>query len=279
MTLTFPQERYLSLPLFSPSRLSSRHLGVINPPGHLTESELPRRAIAVDQQVKELIEQVCQFERTSPQGRKALTRLLIFIQQHPDLYRSTHSDYTEALNRTLEWMCKNIQSFELRSASVEQSLIRWVNGYLKWRVRDLYGPDTYSKNIVDSLDRRVINDKGESTTMMNLFVDQKTLIGIEGWIEGIQKERRVSIGDAVWEYIEQDPENLLKSCYPKKQPECHCQILAMRLLLEQPPQKISQIARDYNISNQTLYSHWKRKCLPLLQTICDHISQQLGIQK
>ncbi|MFY7801871.1 MAG: hypothetical protein ACOVQ7_00425 [Limnoraphis robusta] len=232
----------------------------------------------MDQQIKGLIEQVYQFERTSPQARKALTRLLIFVQRHPDLYRSSHPDYSEALNRTLEWMCRNLQSFEPRSASIEQSLIRWINGYLKWRVRDLYSPDSYYQRHV-SLDEPIINSGQESTTRIDRLVDQNTITGIEGWIEESQKTRRLSIGDAVWEYIEQDPENLLKSCYPKKQPECHCQILAKRLLLQQPPQKISEIAREYNISNQTLYSHWKRKCIPLLQTICDQISQRFGLEK
>lgn len=232
----------------------------------------------MEQQIKDLIGQLNQFEHTSSKGRKALTRLLIIIQKHPDLYRSSHPDYSEALNRTLEWMCKNIQSFEPRPPSIEQSLIRWINGYLKWRVRDLYTPDTYYKHNIESLDRPIRNNEGESTTLMDRIEDPNTITSIDEWLEESQKRRRLSIGDAIWEYIEQDPENLLKSCYPKKQPKCHCQILARGLLLQQPPQKISEIAREYNISNQTLYSHWKRKCLPLLQAICDRISQDFGVK-
>ncbi|ERT06977.1 homeo-like domain protein [Lyngbya aestuarii BL J] len=228
----------------------------------------------MDQQIQDLIEQLQQFEHTSSKGRKALTRLLIIIQGHPDLYRSSHRDYSEALNRTLEWVCKNIQSFEPRPPSIEQSLIRWINGYLKWRVRDLF-----TTNHTPSLDRPISNKEGESTTLMDRLEDPNAITNLEGWIEQTQKERRLSIGDTVWEYIEKDPENLLKNCYPKKQPECHCQILAIRLLLQQPPHKISEIAREYNISNQTLYSHWKRKCLPLLQTIGDQISKRFGLEK
>ena len=231
----------------------------------------------MDQQFQDLIEQLRQFEQTSSKGRKALNRLIIIIQRHPGLYRSSHPDYCQALNRTLEWMCKNLESFEPRPPSVDQSFIRWVNGYLKWRVRDLYAPD--EKYPVKSLDRPISNQEGESTTLAENLADPKAIAGLEEWIEENQKTTRLSIGDAVWEYIEQDPENRLKSCYPRNYPECHCQILARRLLLEQPPHKISEIAREYNISNQTLYSHWKRKCLPLLQTICDQISQRFGLEK
>ncbi|WP_413161938.1 helix-turn-helix domain-containing protein [Capilliphycus salinus ALCB114379] len=231
----------------------------------------------MDQQIKDLIEQLHQFEHTSSKGRKALTRLLIIIQGHPDLYRSSHPNYCEALNRSLEWMCKNILSFEPRPPSVEQSLIRWINGYLKWRVRDLFTPDTLFKHNVHSLDQPITNAEGQSTTLLDGIQDPNAITDIEGWIEESQKNRRLSVGDAVWEYIEQDPENRLKNCYPRNHPECNCQILAMGLLLQQPSQKIREIAREYNISDQTLYSHWKRKCLPLLQTICDQISKDFGV--
>ncbi|MDY7021645.1 MAG: helix-turn-helix domain-containing protein [Cyanobacteriota bacterium] len=261
--------------LSPPSSLHSEYFPVFRRK-QLIETQVTKIESAVDQQLQDLIEQICRFEATSPQGRKALTRLLILVQRHEKLYRSSHPDYFEALNRTLEWICNNIQSFEARSPSVEQSLIRWVNGYLKWRIRDLYTPDTYYKHNY-SLDNPITNEEGETATLQNVLPDPKTMTSIESIIEAEQQNRRVSIGDAVFKYIEQDPKDLLKNCYPKKQPECHCQILAIRLLLEQPPHKISEIAREYNISNQTLYSHWKRKCLPLLQTVCDQITQSFGV--
>ena len=68
-------------------------------------------------------------------------------------------------------------------------------------------------------------------------------------------------------YVEQDPENRLTNCYPRQAPHCHCQCLGVRLLLQEPPDRLSTLAREFNINYQTLSSHWKRKCLPLLREI------------
>ena len=67
----------------------------------------------------------------------SLNRLLIAIAQLPGIYRSSHQDYPEAFNRTLEWVSKNIDRFERRSPDVQRSFVTWINGYLKWRIRDL----------------------------------------------------------------------------------------------------------------------------------------------
>jgi hypothetical protein len=48
----------------------------------------------------------------------------------------------------------------------------------------------------------------------------------------------------------------------------------MRLLVQDPPQRIADVAREFNVNNQTLYSHWKNNCLPLLQEIGRHFGYQ-----
>ncbi|NES68317.1 MAG: hypothetical protein F6K24_25325, partial [Okeania sp. SIO2D1] len=79
----------------------------------------------------------------------------------------------------------------------------------------------------------------------------------------------------VRQYIETDPEEKLRSSHPKKHPECNCQVLAIQLNFTEPPKKISDICKEINISNQTVYSHWKRRCIPLLREIANQFGEEL----
>ena len=221
----------------------------------------------MEDQLRDLITQICQSENPSSERQKALNRLLILIQQLPGLYRSSHQNYPEAFNRTLEWASKNIQKFNPRPPSWEKSFVIWINGYLKWRVRDLYT----SENKYESIDKPISNDEGQSTTLGEKL-PANTLSLLEIKIAELQQAKRERQGLAVQEYIKTDPEEKLKTSYPRQYPECNCHVLAIRLLLEE--QKISNISQEVNISNQTLYSHWKRKCLPLLQEISSKFGEQ-----
>lgn len=222
----------------------------------------------MDEQLKKLITEVCCYRDPSPERQKALNRLLMVIQQLPGIYQSGHQDYLEALNQTWEWASRKVCEFEARSPSFQQSLVIWINGYLKWRIKDLYTPD--SKYTI-SLDRPIRNYEGDETTLLNILPDRQspsiTLDLLDIKIAKIQEVERQCLGDRIRQYIEQDEEGKLTASHPRKNPECHCQLLAMRLLLEQPPHKIADLARELNISNQTLYSHWKKNCLPLLREI------------
>ncbi|WP_445637037.1 Helix-turn-helix transcriptional regulator [Nostoc sp. DSM 114161] len=229
----------------------------------------------MDEQLKKLIDEVCCYPDPSPERQKALNRLLIVIQQLPGIYKSGHQDYLEALNLTWEWVSRKICGFEARSRSdskgvspsLQQSLVIWINGYLKWRIKDLYIPDS---NYTISLDRPTRNDEGDETSLLNILPDSQspiTLDLLDIKIAQIQENRRQGVGERIRQYIEQDEEGKLTASCLRKNPECHCQLLAMRLLIENPPHKISDIARELNISNQTLYSHWKKNCLPLLREI------------
>ncbi|MFN6562911.1 MAG: helix-turn-helix domain-containing protein [Nostoc sp. ChiSLP01] len=229
----------------------------------------------MDEQLKKLIDEVCCYPDPSPERQKALNRLLIFIQQLPGIYKSGHQDYLEALNLTWEWVSRKICAFEARSRSdsegvspsLQQSLVIWINGYLKWRIKDLYIPDS---NYTISLDRLTRNDEGDETSLLNILPDPQspiTLDLLDIKIAQIQENQRQGVGERIRQYIEQDQEGKLTASCLRKNPECHCQLLAMRLLIENPPHKISDIARELNISNQTLYSHWKKNCLPLLREI------------
>lgn len=215
-----------------------------------------------DRDLLDLISEICQDDEDSPQRRRALERLCLAIDKMPGIFRSSHPDYLDAYNRTLEWVCHNICKFTPRNPerAIEQFVI-WFNGYLYWRNRDLYVKD-------GDRDKKQIHPHPEDDfdPIANL-PDPISVTTLEAEIAREQEQRRQRQGQAVQVYIQNDPDGRLQRLHLRDNPQGNCHLLAKLLLLEDPPQKISQIARQLQIKDQTLYSHWKRKCLPCLQEI------------
>lgn len=228
----------------------------------------------MDEQLRELIAEVCKYPSASPEKQKALNRLLIQVQRLPGLAKSSHPDYLQALNRTWEWLSQNIQTFEPRPPSLQESLVKWINGYLYWRIQDLYASN---ERVPRSFDELVRGEKVGITYLEQLATtgfSPPTLTGIDGYIEQVQREEKQRIGLKVEQYIEDDPEQKLRQCHPKASPHCNCHLLSKRISLQSPPDKFSQLARELNINYQTLVQHWKRSCLPLLKTIAINLGYE-----
>lgn len=221
----------------------------------------------MDEQLRELIAEVCKYPLQSPEKQKALNRLLIQIQHLPGLARSSHPDYLQALNRTWEWLCQNIQNFKPRSPSLQESLVAWINGYLYWRIQDLYAPDNRVPRSFDELVRGEIAGKTYLEQLSNQGIGIPTQTGIDGYIEQLQREEQQRIGLEIERYIEEDPDGKLQKCHVKAFPQCNCQLLSQRLSLQVPPDKFALLARELDVNYQSLVAHWKRRCLPLLQEI------------
>jgi hypothetical protein len=221
----------------------------------------------MNEKLKDAIAKIRQYESDTPERKKALNQLLILIQQLPGIYKSSHQDYPEAYNRTLEWVCKNVDRFESLSPSIQTDFVTWINGYLKWRIRDLYTPD----NKFDFINSRTEDDS--YVDAIDNFADPRSSLSLlDRQIAEMQAAKQQRQGEAIWQYIEQDPEKILTDCHLRKCPQCHCHLLAIELLLSDPPKKIAALSRELNLNNQTLYSHWKQKCLPLLQEIARRLT-------
>ncbi|NET71699.1 MAG: hypothetical protein F6K62_12410, partial [Sphaerospermopsis sp. SIO1G2] len=93
-----------------------------------------------DEQLQQLIESICgTLDPKSAEYRKAINRLLIECQNLPGLLKYSHHLYLEALDKTWEWVIKNICKFQPKPhIPVSKSLVIWINGYLRWRIKDLY---------------------------------------------------------------------------------------------------------------------------------------------
>jgi len=229
----------------------------------------------MDEQLQDLINEVRQYQEASSDEQKkklqkALDRLLKVIQRLPGISTqgSTHPNYPEALNRTWYWVSRNIHKFDPEVPNLKNQLVGWINGYLRWRIKDLYIADS---RYLFSLDQPLRHDGEEGVTWMDQLPDPNyplNLTSLDLQIIKWQAEERQQIVLQLRAYIERDPEGLLRKCHPRRYPACHCQVLAQRLLLKDPPDYLTTVAGDFDIKYQTLNSHWKLKCLPLLQSIC-----------
>ncbi len=222
----------------------------------------------MDKQLYELITEVCQHPLKNLKRRKTINLLLIEIQRLPGLLKSSHPDYLDALNRTLEWVNQKLcQDFNPDQPLVQKRFQQWVNSYLYWRIRDLYS----SKKTALSLDPPIGNDRSETSLVYLLsktgFEPCPTLTGIDGYIEKLEREQQQVLGLKLEQHILADPNGKLQNCHPKSYPNCNAQLLSTRVLLKDPPDKFSAIALELSINYQTLKSHWERKCRPLLQEI------------
>jgi hypothetical protein len=245
-----------------------------------------KRPQDLDEQIGNLLKKICCKDPapTPLERRKALTRLLIQIQRLPHLFRNSHPNYSHALNFTMAWVSEKICSdFSPRSSSVSEDLTRWVNGYLKWRIKDLYVPDEEYQGLIKAgfkptpLDQPIVAQEGSQTTLGNITADPRFggMSILDQWIEEIQKDEQKRLGQRIKKYFENDPQSVLKQCHPGKQSDCNCQEIVTRLHLSDPPETVRAIAKQFGINEQTLHSHWKKKCLPLLQIIALRFDPQV----
>lgn len=227
-----------------------------------------------DEKLKSLIAQIRQSSPESELRRKVFDRLVREIQRLPGLANSSHPYYLEALNQTWQWLFDNIESFSPRTNSISESLLKWINGYLYWRIKDLYLRD---RSLPVSLDAPVgqnIEGKTLLETLSQTSFDTLNLSGLDAEIDRDQAETKQRIGLELELYIEKDPKDRLKNSYPRTATKCNCQLLALRILIKEPPEKIAQIARELEVKYTTIDSHWKRKCQPLLREIAKNLGYQ-----
>lgn len=241
-----------------------------------------------DERLRQLIAAACQHADGSPEWRRAMSRLLIVVQGLPEFRRYSRIDcpdyWLDALNRTWEWLSRNIKNFKPRTSSIREDLVKWINGYLYWRIKDLAAPNFPTEHSLDETTKD--SDGGESTTKLEQMSEQRqmlgrqfntpTLTGIDAHIAQLQRQSEQHLVLKLELYIEQDPEGQLRSCYPRQHPDCNCQLLSQRLLciFKDPPDRLADVAREFNINYQTLTYHWKQKGIPLLQKIAIELGYQ-----
>lgn len=237
----------------------------------------------MDECLNGLLSAVKQATPRSPEHTRALNRLLVRLKGLPGLRRSTHQDYEHALNKTWEWVCRNITAFDpdregLRGKTLEEKLMNWINGTLDNRIKDLDSlqfPDG-SHKYPDRLDKPT--PSGQESHLERLSSDDlaqpPSLSDLDNTIEGLIMQEGRQMASRIEAYILQDPDDRLKRCCSKNYPAGNCHYLSQRLLLKQPPDSMTEIANDLGVNYQTLVNHWKRSCRPMLQEIVKELESQ-----
>ena len=241
-----------------------------------------------------LITLLRQVRQPTARGRKrAIGQLLALIPKLPGIRRDSHPDYLEALNTVLKYVQDRIELFrcdldETPPDEVRCRFVAWVNGQLKYRILDLYRRKREPLNVL-SLDAPLSRDRPELTLADCVVVpagtetgDSLRLDGIEALID--QQQRRIvqRQGLLVELYIERDPEGRLSGCRGIKEPQLNCQVLARSILLQTRGDRVERqaaekkvtwraIAQQLQTNEQTVHSHWKRRCHPMLQLIAQEI--------
>ena len=235
-----------------------------------------------DEKFQQLVDKICcNSDPKSSERLRAINRLLRELQQLPGLLKSSHPYYLQALDKTWEYVIKNICTFEKKChLSLQESLVKWINGYLYWRIKDLYHRQEHQYRKELSLDVDI--NKNDENPLS--FLDQlsetgfepPTLSGLDAYIETLRKKKNEEIWQKLELYIEEDPEQILQKLHPRKFPDCNCQLLAKKLLLKDPLERLAQIHREYQnlgieIKDYTLRYHWNNMCKPCLQKILESL--------
>jgi hypothetical protein len=239
-----------------------------------------------ERQLRQLLEDVLRQSDKSNDWRRAMGRLLMYLQGLPEFRRYSQPNnptyFLDALNKTWEWVSREIRTFTPRTDSVYQDLVRWINGYLYWRIKD---GASQNPSIGLSLDRPIGEDEsGAISTWLDRISTSGDLLGkdfmppsysgLDAYITRLQTNSTQSVGLALENYIEQDPDQKLKKSHPRQHPDCNSKMLAQRILLKHPPDKLTDIAREFDANYQTLTSHWKLKTLPLLRDLATEFGYQ-----
>ena len=212
-----------------------------------------------DELLCQLILTICSHPRDNLQRRKSMERLLLKLQRLPKLSKSFHPDALEAVNKTWEWLDNNLHNFDPRSSPIRDSLMTWINGNLRYRIRDLYAAKPKNMVSLDIIER--------SKFYHSYFGS------VDAYIEQLEADENQILAQKIAQYIHGDPEAKLRKCYPKNRPDCNCQIIAKKLFLQQSPEKLSAIARQLNINTQTIHSFWRRKGFARVRSIATEIAQ------
>jgi DNA-directed RNA polymerase specialized sigma24 family protein len=167
--------------------------------------------------------------------------------------------------------CQNQQD----KNEIQRLFISWTSTILKADCLDIYRKQkTRVKNNQPALVNTSLNQKKGQDESQREIIDEisESEITLSG-LDKIIKTEQTKINTRIIEYIKEDPHNKLKDCYPQNNPDCNCQALLKKRLIE-GEDNITKIANEFGVPRATLQDfleyrlNSKRpdaKCLRLLR--------------
>ena len=229
----------------------------------------------LDTELIRLFETICQSPVNSPEKVKALNRFIILCQKNLSLIKDKHLDYPEALNKTWKWVSENLNKFQSSSPSFSYSLQRWINGYLYWRIKDLYGV-----NGPPSVSIEQLVSYGEEFSETGFVAPPLSELDA---LEKSEEEKQLNLVlEEIRRHVEADPDCILRKFHPRGHPECNCQLLIKRLIFQNPPDTLANIAKEFDINYQNVNTRWqhtkRQNCRQMLKEIAHKIAKRHGFQ-
>ncbi len=226
-----------------------------------------------DKRLYELIENFYHQGSNKIKRSRAFASLLAELKKLSGLKRPLeyHPEYEDILQETWGLVAQKIfTEFDPQGRNLRNSLVLWINEKLrlKYKVMGLFStgrrpegedkPKTAKQELAElirqkpqSLDVQVSYDSDDSQplTLKDLIADPNP-----NFIEKLEREE-----------LKKAIEELNRPS--RNYPQCTCLEIAKGHILKQPPDTIAQIATDLGMNYQTVHSHWRRNCKPLLAEI------------
>jgi hypothetical protein len=215
-----------------------------------------------DERLCQLILNICLLSRDNPQRRKLVDRLLRKLQISPKLSKVSHPYYYEAQNKTWLWLNKHLHEFNPQHSPIQASLVTWVNGHLRYRIQDLY--TSKNRKNQNTLPLEALETSG--------FYGCLDALDLE--IERMERQEKQDLARDIAHYFQGDPQQELRNCHPRNRPDCNCQIIAQKLLVDESPAKMATIARQLNIKEQTIRSFWRRTGFSKIKKIAVKLAEK-----
>lgn len=204
--------------------------------------------IALEQQLKQLVQETCQHPHGSIARQRALTSLIRLINRSQKLWKDSSTYYEDALQLTWLYFCRNLcEAITAKSAydSDRSNVITWMNAYLKRRLQDMY-----IENQQQQLQH--VLEEGEDRKITDQIIDRI-----------IAPPQPSNLLDQVRQWVESDKTKVLQRTYIRDRADVNAQVLILRRL---PPESSWQIlAQEFALPVSTLSSFYQRKCIPLLK--------------
>ncbi|OZH54032.1 hypothetical protein AFK68_13550 [Hydrocoleum sp. CS-953] len=194
------------------------------------------------------------------------------------------------------------------ASTLREHYVRWVNGFLKYDILDLYRchRQDLSLNVAEP-------ERDEGEWLESLSEDgfnYQIFDSLDSLLQQEENQMTQNKGLILELYIESDPEEKLTACHPQNYPNCNAKAIVeyfylidraekitvkedwviaknkrelsikkstkrITLAAAEPKKTWQGFAKKQGINYQTLKAHWQRKCLPLLRESVRDIENNL----
>jgi hypothetical protein len=201
----------------------------------------------LDKKLRTLVAEACNHPPKSLERRQNLGEVHRLVMKSGKLWREYAPYYNDALQEMWEFCCKNPEQYD----PTLKSVITWLDDYLKKRLRNLR-------------DARYRQQRREITALAT--ESGETTDPIANLPARTDIQPVLEIWEKTLEWVQADPDNVLRCTCFRKYSNVNCQALILRRFPSETPW--STIAAEFNLTPseaKDLPKVYSRRCLPLLR--------------